>query len=95
MIASFSLQDEQSSGVHLSYNFSRLGLDGVTAFASFIYGALPNGQWEREINATLDYRINEGVLKNLWLRLRYAHNEPSSGVPIDDFRVILNYAITF
>jgi len=95
MISNFARKSEQAIGTSLSYDFSRIGLRGVTAFASYIYGVLPDDQWEHEFNVTCDYRINAGLLKNVWLRLRYAHNEMSGQVPIEDFRVILNYAVTF
>lgn len=95
MISNFAQKSEQAVGASLSYDFGRVGLRGVTAFASYVYGALPDEQWEHEFNVTCDYRINEGLLKNFWLRLRYAHNEMSGQVPIEDFRVILNYALAF
>lgn len=95
MISNFAFDGEQSFGLNLSYDFARAGLSGLTAFASYVHGALPADGWEREINATVDYRISEGLLKNFWLRLRYAHNEASWRAPIEDFRVILNYTITF
>lgn len=95
MISNFAQKSEQAMGASLSYDFSRVGLRGVTAFASYVYGVLPEDQWEHEINVTCDYRISEGLLKNFWLRLRYAHNEMTGQVPIEDFRVILNYAVTF
>lgn len=95
MISNFALEGEQSFGVRLSYDFKRLGLRGVTAFTSYVYGALPDDGWEREVNVTADYRINSGLLKNFWLRLRYAHNEANARAPIEDFRVILNYTYNF
>ena len=63
--------------------------------ASYAYGSMPAGRWEEEINATVDYRITTGALKNCWLRLRYAHNASNGPVPTEDFRVIFNYAINF
>lgn len=95
MISNFALGGEQSFGVELTYNFERIGLPGMTVFSSYVYGALPDNGWEQEINITADYRINSGILKNIWLRLRYAHNEASARAPIEDFRVILNYAVSF
>jgi hypothetical protein len=56
---------------------------------------MPAGRWEEEINATVDYRITTGALRNCWLRLRYAHNASNAPVPTEDFRVIFNYAINF
>ncbi|HRJ70838.1 MAG TPA: OprD family outer membrane porin [Terrimicrobiaceae bacterium] len=95
MISNFALEDEHSYGAHLSFDFAKIGLDGMTAFGSYVLGALEDGNWEREVNATLDYRIRQGLLKNFWLRLRYAYNESSVSVPIEDFRVILNYSVSF
>lgn len=95
MISNFGQKSEQSVGTWLSYDFGRIGLRGVTVFASYVYGILPDDGWEREINVTADYRINSGLLRNFWLRLRYAHNEMNERVPIEDFRVILNYAVEF
>lgn len=95
MISNFALEGEQAFGPGITYNFERIGLRGVTAFANYVYGVLPESAWEQEINVTVDYRINSGPLSNFWLRLRYAHNEGSGRVPIEDFRVILNYAFNF
>ena len=95
MISNFALEGEQSFGANLSYDFERIGLRGVTVFASYVYGALPEDGWEQEINVTADYRINSGLLRNFWLRLRYAHNEAGDRAPIEDFRVILNYTYNF
>lgn len=95
MISNFTSAGEQTYGVALSYDFGRIGLTGLTAFASYVYGALPSDGWEQEVNVTADYRIGSGVLDNLWLRLRYAHNESTVNAPIDDFRVILNYTFNF
>src|SRR5438128_10995839 len=50
---------------------------------------------EDEIDGTIDYRIVHGPLKNLWLRLRYAHNSPSNHPATDDLRAILSYTFTF
>ena len=95
MLSGFASAGEQAYGVGLSYNFAKIGLTGVTAFASYVYGTLPADSWEQEINATVDYRISAGPLKNIWLRLRYARLDPSGQVSTDDFRVILNYSLTF
>ena len=86
---------EKSYGIGTTYDFTKLGLTGVRAFGAYAYGSMPAGRWEEEINATVDYRITTGALKNCWLRLRYAHNASNGPVPTEDFRVILNYAINF
>jgi hypothetical protein len=95
MISDFDGASENSFAVDVSYDFARLGLDGVKAFANYARGELPAGQHEDEIDVTADYRVATGPLKNIWLRLRYAHNAPSNLAATDDFRVILNYTFAF
>jgi len=95
MISDFDGAGENSVAVGVSYDFSRLGLDGVKAFASYAYGELPEGQHEQEIDVTADYRVGSGLLKNLWLRLRCGHNSSSTLAVTDDFRAILNYTFAF
>jgi outer membrane porin, OprD family len=95
MISDFDGAGENSWGVGLSYDFARIGLTGVKAFANYAHGELPGNQHEDEIDATVDYRIDRGALRNFWLRLRYAHNAPSNQSATEDFRLILNYTLTF
>jgi outer membrane porin, OprD family len=95
MISDFDAAGEDGWRVGLSYDFARIGLTGVKAFANYAHGELPANQHEDEIDATADYRVDRGLLKNFWLRLRYAHNSPSNQPATDDFRVILNYTFTF
>jgi outer membrane porin, OprD family len=95
MISDFDGAGENSWGVGLSYDFARVGLTGVKAFANYAHGELPANQHEDEIDATVDYRIDRGTLKNFWLRLRYAHNAPSNQQATEDFRLIFNYTLTF
>ena len=95
MISNFNQAGEKSSGIGITYNFSKLGLTGLRAFASYVYGSMPAGIREEEINATLDYRITVGALKNCSVRVRYARNASTSPVPTEDFRVIFNYTINF
>jgi hypothetical protein len=95
MISNFNRVGEKAYGIGITYNFSRLGLTGVRAFAAYAYGRMTADRWEEEINATVDYRITTGALKNCWVRLRYARNASSAPAPTEDFRVIFNYAINF
>jgi len=95
MISDFDGAGENSWRVGLSYDFARIGLTGLKAFANYAHGEFPGIQHEDEIDATADYRIDYGLLKNFWLRFRYAHNSPSSQPATEDFRVILNYTFVF
>jgi outer membrane porin, OprD family len=95
MISDFDGAGENSWGVGLSYDFARIGLTGVKAFANYAHGELSANQHEDEIDGTIDYRIDRGPLKNFWLRFRYAYNAPSNQAATEDFRVILNYTFVF
>jgi len=47
-----------------------------------------------EIAATVDYRPQDGWLKGLWLRVRYAYGDRGSPVADRrDVRIILNYRL--
>jgi hypothetical protein len=95
MTSKFDSAGEDSVCVGLSYDFARVGLTGVKAFANYAHGGLPAGQHEDEIDVTADYRVNDGPLKNIWLRIRYAHNASSNQPASNDFQAILNYAFAF
>jgi outer membrane porin, OprD family len=95
MISDFAGAGEDSFRVGVSYDFARIGLTGFTVFTNYAHGELLANQHEDEVDATADYRIDRGPLKNFWLRLRYGHNSLSNRPAIDDFRVILNYTLTF
>ena len=95
IISDFDAAGENAFGTGLSYDFERIGLRGVKMFADYAHGELPSDRHEDEIDITGDYRIDDGPLKNFWLRLRYAHNWESNQPDTDDFRVIVNYTFTF
>ena len=69
----FNRADEDAWQVGIAYDFARLGLDGLSAFAYYAegYGArdsetrksLPN---QREFNITADYKPNLGFLTPGW-----------------------------
>jgi hypothetical protein len=95
MISDFAGANEDSFRVGISYNFERIGLAGLTAFANYAHGELHGKKDEDEIDVTTDYRIDHGPLKNFWLRLRYGHSSLSSQPATEDFRIILNYTFAF
>jgi hypothetical protein len=94
----FNRAGEDAWQVGVAYDFARLGLDGLSAFANYAegYGArdnetresLPN---EREFNITVDYKPKLGFLHGFWLRLRGAVVETDG--TSTDLRVIFNYAL--
>jgi hypothetical protein len=85
----------------LSYNFSDLGLTGVTAYALWVHG------WDRvnptsnaavkqedEYDLDLQWRPQFKLLKGFWFRTRYAYIDQRDGGPSQsDFRFIVNYDI--
>jgi outer membrane porin, OprD family len=95
IISDFAGAGENSIRVGVSYDFARIWLTGLKAFANYVHGELSGNQHEDEIDATVDYRIDRGPLKNFWLRLRYAHNSLSNQPTTKDYRVILNYTFAF
>ena len=94
----FNRAGEDAWQVGVAYDFSRLGLDGLSAFANYAegYGArdsetresLPN---EREFNITVDYKPKMGFLGGFWLRLRGAVVETDQ--TSTDLRVIFNHEL--
>jgi hypothetical protein len=101
-VQDFNRAGESAYIVKASYDFTKLGLKGVTAYALFVHGwgrvdpttrnPLPD---ENEINLDLQYRPHWDFLKGLWFRTRYANVRQYEGPKHtqDDFRFIVNYDI--
>jgi hypothetical protein len=94
----FNHAGEDAWQVGVAYDFARLGLDGLSAYANYAegYGARDSETWEslpneREFNITVDYKPKFGFLHGFWLRLRGAVVETDERST--DLRVIFNYAI--
>jgi hypothetical protein len=101
-VQDFNRAGEKAFIGKLSYDFTRLGLEGVTASVLFVYGwdrvdpstkeAVPN---ENEFDVDLQWRPKWKFLKGLWLRARYAQVNQYQGPKdtIHDYRVIVNYDV--
>jgi hypothetical protein len=99
-VQDFNRAEEQAIIAKLSYDFSRLGLEGVSAYGLYVYGwgrvdpttnaDVPD---ENEFNADLQWRPTKNFLNGLSVRLRYSRVEQHEGPEdtLDDFRVIINY----
>ena len=86
-----------------SYDFTRLGLEGVAAYALYVHGwgrtdpltrnSVPD---ENEFDADVQWRPQWKFLKGLWFRVRYANVKQYEGPEdtLNDFRVIVNYDIS-
>ena len=100
MIKDFYRASEDAWLVGFSYNFSTLGLDGLSMFTNYAKGNTPeSGKTaspnQEEIDLTVDYRFQRNFLKGLWLRMRgaYVDQDGPDGIDVKDFRVIVNYEL--
>ncbi len=99
-VQDFNRAGENAFMAKLSYNFRRLGLEGVTAYTLFVHGwsrvdpstgsPVPN---ENEFDTDIQWRPQWKFLKGLWFRVRYAmvHQYERPNNTMNDFRVIVNY----
>jgi hypothetical protein len=99
-VKDFNRAEEKAFLVKAAYDFTALGLEGVTAYALFVYG------WDRinpttgrdvanekELDLDLQWKPKSGFFKSFWPRLRYGVVRQNEGAKdyIHDFRIILNY----
>ena len=99
-VKEFNRAKEKAFLVKAAYDFTRLGLESVTAYALYVHGwdrinpstgqDVPN---ENELNLDLQWKPKSGFFKNFWPRIRYAvvHQYEGEKNYIHDFRIIMNY----
>ena len=105
---SLMISDEDRAGetavtLALAYDFSQVGLKGLSSKVSWLSGNTPDfgpaaSPDEKELSVTVDYRPPVECLENLWLRCRWAKNDRAKsqgGQDREDVRVILDYAMEF
>lgn len=100
-IRDFNRAGEQAFMVKASYDWKRF-LPGLTTYVLYTVGngrkdpstgcGLPD---ESEIDGDIQYRITDGVMDGLWLRLRFANLWEEGGRTIQQVRVTLNIPISF
>jgi outer membrane porin, OprD family len=100
IVEDFNRAGENAWQVGLSYDLAKVGLDGFKLSTAFIQGNdaisestgghLPN---KAETDATLDYRVADGTLKGLWVRVRGAFIDDEKDGTTQDLRAIVNYDI--
>ncbi len=86
----------------LSYDFTSLGINGLSAFGNFTDSSTPKtgphaSPSQNELDFTVDYRFQK-LLDGLWIRLRTAfitQDKSMGGQDMQDYRVIVNYRIPF
>lgn len=97
MQRTFNRPEEKALLASVSYDFSGLGIEGLTAivnFAAGFDGEVDGGRSDsQEVDLTLDYRVTkEGWMKSFWFRLRgsWLHDQgaDSDGTQV---RAILRY----
>jgi hypothetical protein len=100
MVQPFNRAGEKAVISRLSYDFSRLGLDGVGASVLVVHGwdridpgtknKVPN---ENEFDADLQWRPTWSLLKGFSARLRYArvHQYQGPRETLNEYRAIFNY----
>ena len=101
MVKDFYRADEDAWLIGFSYDFSSLGLDGLSSFFNYANGDTPDSGAaaspdQEEFDITMDYRFQKDFLKGLWLRLRYAYvdQDGPDGIDVNDFRIIVNYELS-
>jgi hypothetical protein len=100
MVQPFNRAGEQAVISRLIYDFSRVGLEGVSGSVLFVHGwdrvdpstknAVPN---ENEFDADLQWRPSWSFLKGFSARLRYArvHQYQGPKDTLHEYRAIFNY----
>ena len=103
MIQSFNRAHEDGWLAGLSYDFSELGLPGLSAFVNYADGDTPDrgprsSPDQTEFDVTVDYRVQYRPLKGLWFRARAGFLDQDDDVAgandVDDYRVIVNYELS-
>jgi predicted porin len=99
IVEDFDRAGEDAWMIGGNYNFGRLGPGELSTFGNIVTGDTPDSgptasPDETEYDLTADYRIKEGVAKNLWIRVRAAYidqDEREGGDDFLDFRIIVNW----
>ena len=98
IVEDFDSAGERAWRLGAAYDFSRIGLAGVSGFVNYTAGdtpdSAPNASLDTdELDFTLDWKPEHGGLDGLWLRGRMAVIDAAGSGAVDqlDFRVILNY----
>jgi hypothetical protein len=99
-INDFGNQDERSWQLRYDYNFTALGIPGLTFMTRYLSGdevsvrnrAQAGKEWERDTE--LAYVFQSGALKNLGVKWKNASTRSNFSSDIDENRLILGYTLT-
>ncbi|EPJ76123.1 MULTISPECIES: OprD family porin [Pseudomonas] len=95
----FANKDEKSWQVRYDYNFTGIGLPGLTFMTRYLSGdnvdlgasRSEGREWERDID--IAYFVQDGPLKNVSLRWRNAATRSNFANSTDENRLILSYSL--
>jgi hypothetical protein len=98
IVEDFDSAGERAWRIGAAYDFSRIGLAGISGFVNYTVGDTPDSGSNAsvdtdELDLTLDWKPKDGRLDGLWLRGRMAVINAAGPRAMDqvDFRIILNY----
>lgn len=102
MLSDFNRAGEDAWLAGASYDFTSIGVPGLSGFANYARGYTPDSgstasSDQSEFDITVDYRFQSHAVKGLWLRARAAFldqdEDVAGGFDVRDYRVILNYTL--
>ena len=102
MLSDFNRADEDAWLLGTSYDFTSMGVPGLSGFVNYAQGYTPDSGSnaspdQSEFDITVDYRFQSRATRGLWLRVRAAFldrdENVNGGFDTRDYRVILNYEL--
>jgi hypothetical protein len=98
MQRTFNRPDEKALLASVSYDFSGIGVDGLSAIVNFAAGFDGKADGRRsdaqEVDVTIDYRLKHGRLESFWLRVRGSWlNDELAEKDGTEIRVVLRYDV--
>lgn len=98
MIKDFDRAGEDAVSFGVSTDFRAFGIKGLGAYVVYTRGDTPDSGAnatpdQEEYDVTLDYRVQSGLFKDLWVRLRHAYvdQDGNGATDLKDNRIIVNY----
>jgi hypothetical protein len=95
----FSNKDERSWQLKYAYDFTSVGIPGLTVMSRYLKGdnvrkndGTSGEEWER--NTDVSYVLQSGALKNLSMTIRNATYRSDFNAKLDETRIIFNYPIS-
>ena len=100
IVEDYNRAGEKAWQLGLAYNFGRFGLKELGLSTAYVHGydaidsttkeGIPN---KDETDVTLDYKVADGMLNGLWIRLRTALVDQDGSSTTQDYRIIVNYEV--